>query len=138
VSTLAAKNSELVVLWQHIFPGRPVPIDIPVHPTPLYETGMLWIGFGALWAIRKRMEIRPGWMFGVYLITAGLERFLAEFWRINPRVLFGLTEAQVTAVLQVMIGGGILYWATYRSEVAAAEANPSVPPPPRKPKKRRR
>lgn len=38
VSTLASRNRELVEYYQIIFPGRPIPDDIPVHPAPVYET----------------------------------------------------------------------------------------------------
>ena len=123
--------------WAMAFPNGTVPTEVSVHPTPIYETVMSCIGFGLLWRIRKQQEKIPGRMFGVSLSLAGLERFLAEFWRLNPRGLFGLTTAQFTSILMVAIGGVVIYWATYRSMPAEA-ASISTPPPSQRRRKRRR
>ena len=40
----------------------------------------------------------------LYLVFAGLERFTIEFMRINPRLIYGLSEAQLIAVPLVLIG----------------------------------
>jgi phosphatidylglycerol---prolipoprotein diacylglyceryl transferase len=59
--------------------GVPVPpgIDpstvLAVHPTQLYETGLMLLAFFALWAWRRRAK-PIGWLFGVYLVFAGIER----------------------------------------------------------------
>lgn len=140
VSTLAAKNAQLVNLWQRKFPDVPVPTDIPVHPTPLYEVGMVLIAFSLLWSLRTRTEGIPGCLAGVTFILGGIERFLAEFWRNSPRVLFGwFTTAQIISILLIIIGGIVIYWATHREPVPV-EAEPPRPPtaPPRRRRKRRR
>jgi phosphatidylglycerol:prolipoprotein diacylglycerol transferase len=43
-------------------------------------------------------------MFMYYLIAAGTERFAIEFLRINPRMLFGLSEAQLISVVLILFG----------------------------------
>jgi phosphatidylglycerol:prolipoprotein diacylglycerol transferase len=43
-------------------------------------------------------------MFMWYLVAAGAERFTIEFLRINPRILFGLSEAQLIAVVLILFG----------------------------------
>ena len=125
--------------WAMAFPNGTVPIDVPVHPTPLYETGMSLIGFGLLWKFRKQKEMIPGWMTGGYLILAGVERFLAEFWRINAPVHFGLSTAQIFSIVLVGIGGWLIYWASHRSipaeTVVATTPSPSLP---RRKRRRRR
>ena len=123
--------------WAMAFPNGTVPTDIPVHPTPLYETGMLLIGFGLLWSIRKRKEGTPGWLLGGAVILEGAERFIAEFVRLNPPALFGLTEAQITSVLMVISGLFLIYWVTHRP-AATEEDTMSTPTPVPKRKKRRR
>ena len=123
--------------WAMAFPNGTVPIDVPVHPTPLYETGMSLIGFGLLWTFRKGKEMTPGWMTGGYLILAGVERFLAEFWRINYPALFGLTTAQILSLVLVGIGGWLIYWATHQPIPAEAENVPTPTPLPRKRRRRR-
>jgi phosphatidylglycerol:prolipoprotein diacylglycerol transferase len=94
--------------------GVPVPAGIPpstvlaVHPTQLYEVALMLGAFAILWAWRRRA--RPvGWLFGAYLIFAGVERFLVEIVRAkDDRLLGPFTLAQVTSVILVAIGGYIL------------------------------
>lgn len=123
--------------WAMAFPNGTVPIDVPVHPTPLYETGMLFIGFGLLWRLRKRKEQTPGWLTGGYLILAGGERFIAEFWRLNPPGLFGLSTPQIFGLVSAGIGGCLIYWVTHRSSPVEAEDIATPNPPRRKRTKRR-
>jgi prolipoprotein diacylglyceryltransferase len=42
-------------------------------------------------------------------LLAGIERFLAEIWRTNPRGMFGLTTAQIFSVGIFMIGLGLFF-----------------------------
>ncbi|MYE90613.1 prolipoprotein diacylglyceryl transferase, partial [Candidatus Poribacteria bacterium] len=102
---------------------------------PLYETGMSVIAFGLLWSIRKRKEGTPGWLLGGAFILAGIERFIAEFFRLNQPVLFGLTGAQLISILMVIIGCCLIYWVTRRPVITEAAA---VPIPPSSPKRKRR
>ena len=80
-----------------------VPDATPVHPAPLYEfiSGVLL--FLVLWHLRTRFST-DGKLFMVYLILSGIARILVEFIRINPRIVFGLTEAQVIGVGIVFAG----------------------------------
>ena len=123
--------------WAMAFPNGTVPIDVPVHPTPLYETGMSIIGFGLLWRLRKQKEQTPGWLTGGYLILAGIERFLAEFWRINSPALLGLTTAQFLSLVLVGIGGWLIYRVSHQRVADEAENIPT-PNPPRRKRTRRR
>ena len=91
------------------FPGGIVPDNTLLHPTPLYEfiAGLLIFSF--LWKIRR--TIKPdGKLFMIYLMLAGLERLLVEFIRLNPRLLFGLSEAQLLSIILIVVGFvGFLY-----------------------------
>ena len=49
--------------------------------------------FAILWSLRKK-GLAAGTITWLYLILAGLMRFIVEFWRINPSVGLGLSEAQ--------------------------------------------
>ena len=53
-----------------------------------------------------RKSGRPvGWLFGVYLVFAGIERFLVEILRAkDDRFLGPFTLAQLTSVIIVVIG----------------------------------
>jgi phosphatidylglycerol:prolipoprotein diacylglycerol transferase len=98
--------------------GVPVPAGIDpstvmaVHPTQLYEVAAMLIVFGILWAMRRR-GYPVGWLFGLYLIFAGVERFLVEIVRAkDDRFLGPFTLAQLTSV--VLIAIGILLVAVWR------------------------
>jgi prolipoprotein diacylglyceryltransferase len=107
VSTLAAENPGLAEQFRQIFPDRPVPADIPVHPAPVYETLAALAIFALLWSLRKR-PMAAGMLFGIYLVLAGLERLLVEFIRLNPLYL-GLSQAQWISIGMIVLGA-MLYW----------------------------
>jgi phosphatidylglycerol:prolipoprotein diacylglycerol transferase len=95
--------------------GVPVPpgVDpntvLAVHPTQLYEAAAMLLVFGIIWRLRKGG--RPvGWLFALYLVFAGIERFLVEILRAkDDRLLGPFTLAQATSVLIVVIGLTLLY-----------------------------
>jgi phosphatidylglycerol---prolipoprotein diacylglyceryl transferase len=77
---------------------------VPVHPTQLYEVGMSTLIFFFLWRIRGRQH-QPGWLFMLWLVLAGIERFLVEFLRAkDDRFLGALTLAQVISLAIVAVG----------------------------------
>ncbi|MBI3787624.1 MAG: prolipoprotein diacylglyceryl transferase [Ignavibacteriales bacterium] len=94
------------------FPNGIVPDNTLCHPTPVYEFLLCAVLFALMWKWRK--SLRPdGKMFMLYLIFAGAERFVIEFFRLNPRMAFGLSEAQLIAVVLIAVG---LYGWTYFSK----------------------
>lgn len=123
---LAAKPDWLPMwLWAESYPKAIIgPPPAPVYPTSLYEFAMAAVLFGVLWALRKH-PFRPGWLFSLYLVLNGLERFLIEQIRVNNRFeLLGLsvTQAEVIAVL-LMVGGLVgLIWHWRRAEPASVAA----------------
>jgi phosphatidylglycerol:prolipoprotein diacylglycerol transferase len=92
---------------------------VRVHPTPIYEA-ILYVGiFAFLWSIRRRVTVQ-GELLYLYLILAGTARFLVEFVRINPRVLWGLSEAQVISLIMIAAGSMAWYWSRRRAEAVSA------------------
>lgn len=91
--------------------GTPPDQVFAVHPTQLYEvlimTGVFWV----LWRLRRH-DHAVGWLFGVYLVLGGLERFLVEFLRAkDDRLLGGFTVAQLTSVVLVTVGVAMMaHW----------------------------
>jgi phosphatidylglycerol---prolipoprotein diacylglyceryl transferase len=90
--------------------GVPIPpgIDpttvLAVHPTQLYEVAAMLLAFAILWVLRKGGK-PVGWLFGLYLVFAGVERFLVEFVRAkDDRLLGAFTLAQLTSVVILLIG----------------------------------
>jgi len=76
---------------------------IPVHPTQIYE---LIIGLGIfmfLWNKRRSVKFY-GQLFFTYMILAGIERFLIEFIRTNPKYILGMSGAQIIGILLIIFG----------------------------------
>ncbi|HZE07691.1 MAG TPA: prolipoprotein diacylglyceryl transferase [Gemmatimonadaceae bacterium] len=80
---------------------------LSVYPTQLYEVALGFVMFLILWRLRNHKHAE-GWLFGVYCLLAGIERFFMEFLRAkDDRFVFGtFTTAQVIALL-FAIGGAI-------------------------------
>lgn len=87
------------------YPNGIVPDNTPLHPTPIYEFLLGVIIFLILWNMRKKIDVN-GKIFMWFLILHGSARFLIEFIRINPRILFGLSEAQLISI--ILIAAGII------------------------------
>jgi len=94
---------------------------LAVHPTQLYEVAAMLVAFAILWVLRKR-QAGTGWLFGLYLMFAGVERFVIEFLRAKDDRMFGaFTLAQATSVALVLVGAYLLS-ALYRTkEVSPGE-----------------
>jgi phosphatidylglycerol---prolipoprotein diacylglyceryl transferase len=114
-STVAVMSSQFNVQ----FPAGTNPADVvAVHPTQLYETLMGFIMFVILWRFRGHRH-KEGWLFGIYCIVAGVERFIVEFFRAKDDTLtFGLTTAQIIAITIFTIGAGLMV--ARRGSVTAA------------------
>ncbi len=100
-------------------PGTDPATVLAVHPTQLYEATLMLIAFALLW--RLRLRARPtGWIFGIYLICAGVERFLIEIVRAKDDRIFGpLTIAQAVSI-GLVAGGAFLMTTLAKSEDVAA------------------
>ena len=81
----------------------PIPNPTGVYPTMLYELAMAAALAGILWMLRKN-PFRAGWVISLYLVFAGLERFLIEIIRVNPIVAFGLSQSQLISIALVTAG----------------------------------
>jgi phosphatidylglycerol---prolipoprotein diacylglyceryl transferase len=96
----------------------PTPPDALVQPTPVYEFLFAMALGWLLWQLGKKA--RPlGWMTGLYLFLSGIARFLVEFVRVNPRLYWGMSNAQVAALGSVAVGL-IVMVATRRGSVAVS------------------
>lgn len=111
--------------WAMAYPDGTVPTDVPVHPTPVYETLAMGLVAYALW--RLRFAFRPGLLFAVYLVLAGSERFLIEFIRRNDDVFVELTVAQLFSVAMVVAGAVWIGVKWNRGELLAATPSAAVP-----------
>jgi phosphatidylglycerol---prolipoprotein diacylglyceryl transferase len=80
-----------------------VPDNTPLHPAPVYEFLLAVIIFFILWKFRKS-DWMDGKLFMLYLVLAGIERFSIEFIRLNPRILFDFSEAQLISIVMIISG----------------------------------
>jgi prolipoprotein diacylglyceryl transferase len=93
-----------------IQPSNPAfPVGLPAgtlfHPTFLYE--MIWnlLGVVAIVVIERRLSLRWGRTFGLYLIWYGVGRSIFETIRIDPSgTLFGVRTNVWGALIAVLIG----------------------------------
>jgi phosphatidylglycerol:prolipoprotein diacylglycerol transferase len=107
---------------------------LAVHPTQLYEIAAMLVVFAILWRWRTRL-LGAGWLFGAYLVFAGVERFAVEFLRAKDDripLLHGFSVAQLTSIGAIVVGA-ILWrvWGSSTSEppgnwLAAGPATPST------------
>lgn len=112
VSTLSAKNSMLTETFQRLFPGEPIPLDIGVHPTPLYESLSTFVLLMILLVAGWRNG--SGRRFAFFLIWFGISRFLVEFIRLNPFIYWGLSSSQLVSIFFVVAGIVIMLGAKAR------------------------
>jgi phosphatidylglycerol---prolipoprotein diacylglyceryl transferase len=84
----------------------PTPAGVTVHPAPIYET--LGMGLVALLLWQKRDKLPLGSLFALYLLLAGLERFLVEFVRRGTAQVAGLTSAQLVSLALMAAGAAWL------------------------------
>jgi phosphatidylglycerol:prolipoprotein diacylglycerol transferase len=94
---------------------------VPVHPTQLYEVAISTLVFLVLWRLRKH-PWQAGWLFSLWLIFAGAERFFVEFFRLkDDRFLGPFTLAQMISV-GLMVVGVVLVQRLHRAKAPAKRA----------------
>ncbi len=77
---------------------------LKVHPTQLYESIICTVLFIFLW-INRQNHFLEGKLFYLYLILAGIERFLIEFLRTNEKYVIELfSGAQIISLVMIIIG----------------------------------
>jgi len=96
-----------------------VPLNVPLHPTQLYESFAEFLIFGILyWRIRKIHS--PGSIISLYLVLYGIVRFTVEFFRFHEQGnLWGgpLDTSQWISI--VLVIAGAVYLAMHRRSPVA-------------------
>jgi phosphatidylglycerol:prolipoprotein diacylglycerol transferase len=104
------------IFGAHLPPSTSPFSVVSVHPTQLYETVLGFVMFAILWRLRDHKHAE-GWLFGLYCVLAGAERFVIEFFRAKDDVFFGpFTAAQMIA-LAIGLAGAV--WMYMRRDVSA-------------------
>ena len=118
--------------WGMSFPNGLVPTTQRVHPTPIYELVVALLIAGYLWrrGAKSDSPLPVGQITGEYLVLSGVARFLVEFIRINPRILWGMTNAQLASLGSIAFGVGLVLVARARAGAkTAAQTRRTAPAP---------
>lgn len=111
--------------WGMSFPNGIEPTLARVHPTPLYELAAgLLIGWWLWW--RGGKQKGTGAILGQYLLLTGIARFLVEFVRRNPKVLWGLSNAQLASAGSAIVGLALIVWVAARPVAESPKAAAAV------------
>lgn len=137
VADLSLKPDWLPIwLWAETYPNNILNVTLPepgVYPTSVYEFVFAGLLFGVLWAARKH-PFRNGWLFSLYLVLNGIERFLIEKIRVNNEFdVLGLTVTQAEVISSLIILAGIvglaLTWKAREPEVSVDRSSEAVSSP---------
>ena len=97
----------------------PTPPGVKVWPTPPMETIAMLVVCWVLYRMAKKPQ--PGWyVWGWFMVLAGVERLLIEFIRRNPVVFLGLRTTQWESIASVAIGGTVILVTRDRETVEAS------------------
>jgi phosphatidylglycerol---prolipoprotein diacylglyceryl transferase len=78
------------------------PLNIPLHPTQLYEAGAELLILGLLLATERKGRPFAGRTFWAYMFLYGISRFIIEFYRGDPRGFVGtFSTSQFVSLLVV-------------------------------------
>ncbi|MHB8572010.1 MAG: prolipoprotein diacylglyceryl transferase [Candidatus Dormibacteria bacterium] len=85
--------------------GTGQPTGRPVHLAVGYEMAMdLVIFAGLLWLVRRRFRLGSGTVFALFLLGYGVDRLLVSPFRLDSPWAFGLMQAQIFAIILVVVG----------------------------------
>lgn len=105
------------------------PLNVPLHPTQLYEAAAEFLNFLVLVWLGARQRFR-GQIIGAYLILYGFERGVIEVFRGDPgrTMLFHGTVSLMQIVSVALIfTGGLLWWRGLRRVAQITAPSPAQP-----------
>lgn len=82
--------------------------DIPYQPYVIYEIGILFLILGMVLWLKRRL-VRPGALFACYLALYSVWRLASGPLRPNNSSLLGLHQAQVVAILILVVTVPIIF-----------------------------
>ena len=104
------------------------PLQIPLHPTQLYDAGAELVILAGLLIFERRGRRFPGRTFWLYMLLYAISRYVIEIYRGDPRgTLFGVSTSQFVSILLVPVSLVMLWRLRARNggtsgEGAAAQA----------------
>ncbi len=76
--------------------------DLPRHPTQIYHSAYNLVIFTILWGIKDKVE-NDGFLFWLYILLYSIFRFIVEFLRVNPDVLWILSRTQIATTVMFIV-----------------------------------
>jgi phosphatidylglycerol:prolipoprotein diacylglycerol transferase len=105
----------------------PTPPGVKVWPTPPIETVVMLLVGWFLYRMARRAQ--PGWyVWGWFMVLAGIERLLIEFIRRNPVVFLGLRTTQWESIGSIAAGVAIILYTRNRPTVEVSLEAPRAAP----------
>jgi phosphatidylglycerol:prolipoprotein diacylglycerol transferase len=99
------------------------PESCRMHPTPIYE---LLAGIVITWLLWRMATTRPaGSVVGWFFVLSGAARFAVEFIRLNPRIYWGMSNAQVASLASIVVGIVMLFYAMRSGSLRPARSSAS-------------
>ena len=78
------------------------PLNVPLHPTQLYEAGAELLILIVLLATERKGRAFPGRTFWGYMFLYGVSRFIIEFYRGDARgMIAGFSTSQFVSLIIV-------------------------------------
>ena len=92
------------------------PLNVPLHPTQLYESAAEALILVLLLVTEKRGRPFAGRTFWSYMVLYGISRFAIEFFRNDERgMLFGVSTSQFISLVLVPLAIGMLIYLSRRT-----------------------
>src|SRR5579864_6743468 len=88
--------------FEYTNPNTFGPLNTPVQPANLYELLISLALFLVLWNLRKRIH-PEGMLAAIYVVLYSVTQFFIFFLRDNVVVFYGLKQAQVTAIVAIIL-----------------------------------
>ena len=82
--------------------------DIAYQPAAVYEAIINILIFSILWTFRNK--VKPGMLFFIYLFAYSVSQFGIFFLRDNEIIIWGLKQAQLTAIVVMILAAIGLVW----------------------------
>ena len=99
------------------------PLDVPLHPTQLYEAAAELMILAVLLVTEGRKRPFPGRTFWGYMLLYGVSRFVVEFFRGDSRGMVGvISTSQFVSLLIVPVSIGMLIYLSRRHHPAPTVA----------------
>ena len=99
------------------------PLNVPLHPTQVYEAGAELIILILLLATERKGRTYPGRTFWGYMLLYAVSRFAIEFYRADERgFLMGLSTSQFISVVLAPLSLFMLFYLRRRPSPEPAKA----------------